>query len=161
MFLKSEEQELFQELRSLSERLAEDKIYERVMMELENDQLDAVAKAKAFEEAEGDSQKARALYIKHRVRRIRDLALQYEIWVAQEKARNERMEKEAQDRMRIRKMLTEKIRMGEMPPKEIQNRYRADFLVFYSEWTVQDYARKYLPKYSAWREFLLKANLID
>ena len=34
--------------------------------------MDPVAQAKAFEEAEGDAQKARAFYTKHRVRRISD-----------------------------------------------------------------------------------------
>ena len=101
MFFKSEKQKLLEELRSLSERLAEDRIYEKVIAEVENDELDAVAKAKAFEEAEGDSQQARALYIKHRVRRIRDLAAEYEIWLQQESARKEIIRKEDQEQKKL------------------------------------------------------------
>lgn len=150
-----------EELRSLSERLVEDRIYEKVIAEVENDELDAVAKAKAFEEAEGDSQKARALYIKHRVRRIRDLAAEYEIWLQQESARREYMIKEKKKRAHHRNILSRNMMKGEMPPKEIQNEYKSEFSKFYSEWTSQDYARKYLPKPSAWREFLIKKDLID
>ena len=63
---------LLQDLAELSDRRLEDSIYEIALSEIENSKLDPVAQTKAFEEAEGDAQKARAFYTKHRVRRISD-----------------------------------------------------------------------------------------
>jgi hypothetical protein len=65
--------DLMNELLALGERLTEDRLYEIAIQEIEMDDFDAVAKARALEEAEGDGNKARAFYIKHRVRRIRDI----------------------------------------------------------------------------------------
>lgn len=161
MIFSDDEHKLFEELRSLSERLAEDKIYEKVIAEVEDAELDAVAKAKAFEEAEGDDQKARAFYIKHRVRRIRDLAAEYEIWVQQESVMRESIRKEQRDRAHHRKILSDNFVAGAMPPTVIQNAYRKEFSTFYSQWTFEDYARKYLPKSSAWRDFLKEIKLLD
>ena len=53
-------------------RRREDRLYEIVFLEVERNEFDGVAKALAFEEAEGDEKKARAYYTKHRVRRLRD-----------------------------------------------------------------------------------------
>lgn len=64
---------LLHELIKLGDRLSEDRLYEIAVSEVEDNQFDGVAKAKALEEAEGDQNKARAFYTKHRVRRIRDL----------------------------------------------------------------------------------------
>ena len=69
----SRDTKLINELNELSERMAEDRIYEMVLREIENNELDAIAQAKALEEAEGDETKARGLYTKQRVRRIRDM----------------------------------------------------------------------------------------
>ena len=60
-----------QELIKLGDRLSEDVLYEVAVNEVESDQFDKVAQSKALEEAQGDHQKARAFYIKQRVRRIR------------------------------------------------------------------------------------------
>lgn len=57
----------------LSDRLLEDRLYEMTILEIESGTLDKSAEARALEEAEGDETKAKALYIKHRVRRLRDL----------------------------------------------------------------------------------------
>ena len=65
--------DLLNELIKLGDRLSEDRLYEIAVSEVEDNQFDGVAKAKALEEAEGDQNKARAFYTKHRVRRIRDL----------------------------------------------------------------------------------------
>ena len=67
------DEELLEELIALGDRLTEDRLYEIVVQELEQNIFDSVAQAKALEEAEGDEKKARAFYTKHRVRRIRDL----------------------------------------------------------------------------------------
>ena len=67
------DEELLKELIALGDRLTEDRLYEIVVQELEQNIFDSVAQAKALEEAEGDEKKARAFYTKHRVRRIRDL----------------------------------------------------------------------------------------
>ena len=82
-------EELLTELIDLGERLSEDRLYEVVIDEIERDEFDSVAKAKALEEAEGDQNKARAFYTKHRVRRIRDLIAEAEIAAEAEKMRAE------------------------------------------------------------------------
>lgn len=161
MFFRTDEQKLFIELRSLGDRLAEDRIYEIVVSEVDRDELDPVAKARAFEEAEGDSQKTKALYIKHRVRRIRDLAAEYEIWLQKEEATKAALAKAVQQQARHRQILAEKLNNGEMPPKEIQKIYKAEFSQFYLSWIKQDYAIKFVPKAAAWKEFLLSIDLID
>lgn len=66
------DKKILEELMALDARLQEDRLYEIALSELDTQSFDPVAKAKAFEEAEGDAQKAKAFYIKHRVRRIRD-----------------------------------------------------------------------------------------
>jgi hypothetical protein len=60
------------ELSKLNERLIEDRFYELALSEIEENSFDTVAKAKAFEEAEGEEKKSRAFYVKHRVRRMKD-----------------------------------------------------------------------------------------
>jgi hypothetical protein len=65
--------EILIELAKLDDRLLEDRLYEIAVEEIERGEFDGVAKARAFEEAEGDDKKSRAYYVKHRVRRIRDL----------------------------------------------------------------------------------------
>ena len=82
------------ELIGLGERLSEDHLYEIVIDEVERNEFDNVAKAKALEEAEGDQNKARAFYTKHRVRRLRDLIAEEKI--AAEAERVQAKEKEAQ-----------------------------------------------------------------
>lgn len=56
----------------LDERLLEDEIYRFVWEEIESDQLDRSAQARAMEEGAGDEGKTRSAYIKHRVRRLKD-----------------------------------------------------------------------------------------
>ena len=66
------DKKILKELSELNDRLAEDRMYEIVVDEIENNEFDKVAQAIAFEEAEGDEKKARAFYTRHRVRRIKD-----------------------------------------------------------------------------------------
>jgi len=86
--------ETLNELIGLGERLSEDRLYEIVIDEVERNEFDNVAKAKALEEAEGDQNKARAFYTKHRVRRLRDLIAEEKIAAEAERVRAK--EKEAQ-----------------------------------------------------------------
>jgi len=65
--------EFLADLAELSERLAADKLYEITISEVQNEQYDPAAKARAIVEADGDMERAKALYIKHRVRRLNDL----------------------------------------------------------------------------------------
>lgn len=66
----------FEEFKSrmlgVDERLLEDEIYRFVWEEIESDQLDRSAQARAMEEGAGDEGKTRSAYIKHRVRRLKD-----------------------------------------------------------------------------------------
>jgi hypothetical protein len=68
---------LLHELSLLDGIRLEDRVYQIVLQEVQLEQFDPVAKVKAYEEAEGDNNKARALYTKHRVRRIEDMLIQY------------------------------------------------------------------------------------
>ncbi|MDB4112311.1 hypothetical protein N9571_07175, partial [Yoonia sp.] len=68
---------LLHELSLLDGIRLEDRVYQIVLQEIQQEQFDPVAKVKAYEEAEGDNNKARALYTKHRVRRIDDMLVQY------------------------------------------------------------------------------------
>lgn len=70
---------IFQTIHALDGRLDEDALYEKVLIELKNGEIDIVAEARATEEASGEKQKARAFYIKHRIRRLRDLAVANEL----------------------------------------------------------------------------------
>jgi hypothetical protein len=71
--LSNIEEKNLENLFKLTERLTRDAYYERALRELSGGHLDQVAEAMALEEAAGEREKARALYIKHRVRRIIDL----------------------------------------------------------------------------------------
>lgn len=73
------QKEILEQLIALDSRLLEDRLYEIAVQEIETNEFDAVAKAKAFEEAEGNELKARAFYTRHRVRRIRDQLAAYNI----------------------------------------------------------------------------------
>ena len=73
------QKEILEELIALDSRLLEDRLYEIAVQEIGTNEFDAVAKAKAFEEAEGNELKARAFYTRHRVRRIRDQLTAYSI----------------------------------------------------------------------------------
>ena len=88
------------ELISLGERLSEDRLYEIVIDEVERNEFDNVAKAKALEEAEGDQNKARAFYTKHRVRRLRDLITKERIAADAERVRSEERELQAENERR-------------------------------------------------------------
>jgi len=176
MFFKSQEQKFLDELKGLNERLAEDRIYQQVMIEIDSDELDSVSRARAFEEAEGDNQKAQGLYVKHRVRRLRDLALDYENWLKEEakmkalrkKEEQEEQEKieqrkkeEQQKKIEHRKQLSESMRAGKMPPREIQMRYKSEYNNFYENWVKEEYARRKFARSASWHAFLIEISLID
>lgn len=163
MIFNSRERKLLGEIRMLSDRLAEDKIYAQAMEEIETNEVDPVAQAKALEEAEGDAQKGKAFYIKHRVRRIRDLATEYEIWLVQEQSKKEEVKETKENKRQeldLRKRLSSVLAEGDLPPIDVQKTYRDEFAKFYKGWSREDYARRYLPKASAWREFLRRKGLI-
>lgn len=162
---RREEKALFEEIKKLSDRLAEDRIYEQVMLEVDSENYDPVAKAKAFEEALGDTQKARALYVKHRVRRIRDLAAEYQLWAAQQEAERRVRQEEAKARKAAefaernkneerKANIRNELRKGKMPPDDIISKYRLEFKEFYTVWRDEEYARRYMHESSAWLAFL-------
>ena len=70
------DENLLHELSLLEGVRLEDRVYQIVLQEIQLEQFDPVAKVKAYEEAEGDNNKARALYTKHRVRRMEDMLAQ-------------------------------------------------------------------------------------
>lgn len=159
MFRRSDDK-LLQELQGLGERLAEDRLYEVVLQELENEDYDPVAKAKALEEAEGDKEKSRAYYIRHRVRRIKDLMAELQLKAAADKLEEEQRKKQEYEKAKIKNALKKNLGNGKMPPSEIQKSYSREFSDFYEKWIEQDIARKYLSKAEAWRQFLSWKQII-
>ena len=73
--VSTRDRKILDELVGLDGRLYEDRLYELVMQEVLTEDFDTVAMARAFEEAEGEEQKTKALYLKHRLRRLKDEGL--------------------------------------------------------------------------------------
>ena len=73
--VSTRDRKILDELIGLDGRLYEDRLYELVMQEVLTEDFDTVAMARAFEEAEGEEQKTKALYLKHRLRRLKDEGL--------------------------------------------------------------------------------------
>ena len=73
--VSTRDRKILDELIGLDGRLYEDRLYELVMQEVLTEDFDTVAMARAFEEAEGEEQKTKALYLKHRLRRLMDESL--------------------------------------------------------------------------------------
>ena len=73
--VSTRDKKISDELVGLDGRLYEDRLYELVMQEVLSEDFDTVAMARAFEEAEGEEQKTKALYLKHRLRRLKDEGL--------------------------------------------------------------------------------------
>lgn len=57
--------------KSADERILEDELYVRVYEELETDQMDKAAQARAIEEGGGDASAIKKAYIKHRMARLK------------------------------------------------------------------------------------------
>lgn len=63
------QRQIFEAIAELSERMAEDQLYEIVAAEIAAGDMDSVAMLKANEEALGNKQLAGSVYPRHRVRR--------------------------------------------------------------------------------------------
>lgn len=70
---------ILSEIENLSERLMEDRLYQLVIDEVNDGFYDEVAKIRSLEEAEGNSEKAKAFYVRNRVRRILDLHVEFSL----------------------------------------------------------------------------------
>ncbi len=92
---------IIKKILELNQRLAEDSLYEKVLDELNKGDTDVVAQARALEEAQGEREKARAFYIKHRIRRLKDIELagfiEREALRAQERAQQEDIERKRKE----------------------------------------------------------------
>ena len=73
--VSTRDKKISDKLVGLDGRLYEDRLYELVMQEVLSEDFDTVAMARAFEEAEGEQQRTKALYLKHRLRRLKDVGL--------------------------------------------------------------------------------------
>jgi len=58
--------------RKINERELEDRLLELIGSELENKQYDESSWLRAFSDAEGNNERAKALYVKYRLRRMKD-----------------------------------------------------------------------------------------
>ena len=146
------EKRLLQEIAALSERLAEDRMYEFVAEELHNNELDPAARMRALEEAEGDQNKADALYAKHRIRRLKDLATEQAIAEADAKRRREAAERANEEERGTQQYFIEQVRGG-TAPKSFKKRYKNEFDAFRKWWVPQEHHRKYLTKEQVWHAF--------
>lgn len=80
----------------------EKEIYRVVTAELESDQIDRVLWVQAFAESEGNRDKAKAIYIKHRVNEMKGAAGQTLDAVAQNQRETKRLDKEREKELRYR-----------------------------------------------------------
>ena len=115
------DEELLDELSRLDSIMLEDQLYRIAILEIQNEQFDLVAQAKALEEAEGEVQKARALYTKHRVQRINAMLAQYKaVHIAQAKAESQkkREAKLSQTTEQVRSFFRGIVRKVDLKPKE-------------------------------------------
>tara|TARA_R110000824_G_scaffold337080_1_gene523560 strand:+ start:1108 stop:1575 length:468 start_codon:yes stop_codon:yes gene_type:complete len=67
------DRKILKSIEKLSERLAEDQLYQIVADELEEGFVDGVASLRANEISEGNKEKAESIYPKQRIRRLLDL----------------------------------------------------------------------------------------
>ena len=73
------DRKILKSIEKLSERLAEDQLYQIVADEMKEGFFDEVAQLRALGKAEGDETKAKALYPEIRIRRLLDLNSEYEL----------------------------------------------------------------------------------
>lgn len=73
------DRKILKSIEKLSERLAEDHLYQIVADEMKEGFFDEVAQLRALGKAEGDEAKAKALYPEIRIRRLLDLNSEYEL----------------------------------------------------------------------------------
>lgn len=86
----------FKALTGLHGRQFEDELYRIVSDEISSGYMDNVAQARSIEEANGDRSKLEALYLKHRIRRIKDEIVSAEIKAEEDKkARDVQLKREA------------------------------------------------------------------
>jgi hypothetical protein len=72
------------------DRLEENELFEIVTREVMNEEVIAGIWGRAFSDVEGDQEKAKALYIKYRVRDLKDRALVAQAILKEENAKRER-----------------------------------------------------------------------
>ena len=88
--MQNDDPQVLRYLVELQDRLAEDEMYEDVLLEINNGDFDAVAQARAFEEAGGNAEQARSIYIRHRIRRLKDHLMTEAIRQRQEEMERQR-----------------------------------------------------------------------
>lgn len=128
--------DLLNELIKLGDRLSEDCLYEIAVSEVEDNQFDAVAKAKALEEAEGDQNKARAFYTKHRVRRIRDLIAEQALMAeaSRVQAEEERLQKEEQKNLEIKAAEQREKDLQKLKMRKDNEQFGKNFYIIIVSW---------------------------
>ena len=71
--MRQSDEEIIQGISDLTDRLAEDKLYQVVANEMKSGFYDEIAQLRSLEDAAGDEIKAKAYYARNRVRRLMDL----------------------------------------------------------------------------------------
>ena len=111
-------QELFDRLKGLDGRLAEDEVYRIVWEETQSGNFDPAAQARAAVEVGTDKEALRAAYIKHRVRRIYDELEAEKNRFQAEEIELERSNKENERRQKEEDLSREQVRKEEALAKE-------------------------------------------
>ena len=104
--MKQTDEEIIREIENLSERLAEDRLYKITLHEVEQGDYDPVSRARALDDSDGDDRKVRSLYIRHRVRRLKDLLLAQQLeHRAHEKAKAEKQARDQEEEQQVQEYL--------------------------------------------------------
>lgn len=145
---------------STRQRLEEDALYSAVLDEISRGEFDLIAQARSLEEAEGVRERARALYIRHRIRRIRDVfeLEQKDLKVAEPQEACEPPTTEhrintsswIEDR---RNQLRTSLNSGKAN-KEVKSLYQVEFKAWAKQYASKDHSRLFLTESQLWVTFM-------
>ena len=133
---------------SRTNRLTDNQIYGLVMREIDEDFYDDAARAKAIVDSKGDFEKFDSFYIEHRVGIIKDQVDEY-LDNAQ-RAPNTKIEQSSQKTEKD--IIVAALKNYRVPPREIREKYKSEFEIWFKEWCSIDQNRKFL-LHSAWKNF--------
>jgi len=148
---------------STRRRLEEDALYSAVLDEISRGEFDLIAQARSLEEAEGERERARALYIRHRIRRIRDIfeleQLEQmklkasetqegcELPAAEHKINTSSWTEVRRNQLRIC------LRAGK-PNKEVKRIYQDEFKIWAKKYASKEHSRLFLTESQLWVTFM-------
>jgi hypothetical protein len=97
--MRQSDEEIIQGISDLTDRLAEDKLYQVVANEMKSGFYDEIAQLRSLESAAGDEIKAKSYYARNRVRRLLDLKAES---IFNSLSQKEKRKSEDDERRRVR-----------------------------------------------------------